>query len=133
MLKTFPSRGRPGGKDGTGELILSGLAYVVIYQVKEDVVFVVRIPHATQEWPRRAPTAAQRAASGGDERGVGRLLTPVRAYYRRARSIPEKMKRRGRPAEGEVRPRTEVEMPRKDRARGSKKRVHCDQHNRQCR
>ena len=50
-LLTFPSRGRPGKKDGTRELVLAPLPYVVVYSVRGDIVFVVRILHGAQQWP----------------------------------------------------------------------------------
>ena len=39
---TFPNRGRPGKREGTRELVLAPLPYVVVYTVRDDVVFVVR-------------------------------------------------------------------------------------------
>jgi toxin ParE1/3/4 len=50
-LLTFPYRGRAGKKEGTRELVLSPLPYVVIYQVTGEVVHVVRILHGAQKWP----------------------------------------------------------------------------------
>jgi toxin ParE1/3/4 len=50
-LLTFPHQGRPGRKDGTRELVLSPLPYVVVYAVRGDVVFIVRILHGAQHWP----------------------------------------------------------------------------------
>ena len=50
-LLTFPSRGRLGKKKGTRELVLSPLPYLIVYQVKGDVIHIVRILHGAQEWP----------------------------------------------------------------------------------
>jgi len=50
-LLTFPDRGRPGRKQGTRELVLSSLPYVVVYQITGDVIHIVRILHAAQKWP----------------------------------------------------------------------------------
>jgi toxin ParE1/3/4 len=50
-LLTFPHRGRPGKKEGTRELVLASLPYVVVYTVRDDAVFVVRILHGAQQWP----------------------------------------------------------------------------------
>ena len=50
-LLEFPHRGRPGKKEGTRELVLVPLPYVVVYVVRIDVVFVVRILHGAQQWP----------------------------------------------------------------------------------
>lgn len=50
-LLKFPYRGRPGQKEGTRELVVSSLPYVVVYAVSEDVIHVVRILHGAQKWP----------------------------------------------------------------------------------
>jgi addiction module RelE/StbE family toxin len=50
-LLDFPSRGRPGKRAGTRELVLAPLPYIVVYTVRGDVVFVVRILHGAQQWP----------------------------------------------------------------------------------
>jgi plasmid stabilization system protein ParE len=50
-LLTFPFRGRPGRREGTRELVLLPLPYVVVYQVGEEIIHVVRILHAAQDWP----------------------------------------------------------------------------------
>lgn len=51
-LKTHPNLGRPGKKEGTRELVLTPLPYVVIYQVKGDATYILRILHGAQDWPR---------------------------------------------------------------------------------
>jgi len=50
-LKNYPNLGRLGKKDGTRELVLAPLPYIVIYQVAGDTVFVLRILHGAQDWP----------------------------------------------------------------------------------
>lgn len=50
-LLTFPNRGRPGKKEGTRELVLSPLPYLVVYTVQGEVIYVVRILHGAQKWP----------------------------------------------------------------------------------
>ncbi len=50
-LLTFPYRGRAGRKEGTRELVLSSLPYVVVYQVTGEVIHIVRILHGAQKWP----------------------------------------------------------------------------------
>jgi addiction module RelE/StbE family toxin len=50
-LLNFSNRGRPGKREGTRELVLAPLPYVVVYTVRDDVVFVVRILHGAQQWP----------------------------------------------------------------------------------
>ena len=50
-LLTFPNRGRLGKKDGTRELVMSPLPYIVVYTVRGDAIYVVRILHGSQQWP----------------------------------------------------------------------------------
>ncbi len=50
-LLTFPYRGRPGKKEGTRELVLSPLPYIVVYRITGTVVHIVRILHGAQKWP----------------------------------------------------------------------------------
>lgn len=51
VLLTFPNRGRTGRKEGTRELVLSSLPYVVVYQITGEVIHIVRILHGAQKWP----------------------------------------------------------------------------------
>ena len=50
-LLTLTNRGRAGKREGTRELVLTPLPYVVVYTVQDEVVFVVRILHGAQQWP----------------------------------------------------------------------------------
>lgn len=50
-LVEFPYRGRPGRKEGTQELLLLPLPYVIVYNVQADIIHIVRILHAAQNWP----------------------------------------------------------------------------------
>jgi len=50
-LLAFPYRGRVGRKEGTRELVLWPLPYIVVYQVRGEAVHVVRILHGAQKWP----------------------------------------------------------------------------------
>jgi len=50
-LKVLPNRGRKGHKANTREMSVSGLPFVMIYRVGEDVVEIVRILHGAQKWP----------------------------------------------------------------------------------
>ena len=51
LLLEYPHRGRPGKEVGTRELIISSLPYLIVYTVRDDVVFVVRILPGAQQWP----------------------------------------------------------------------------------
>ena len=50
-LKLFPRRGRPGRKDGTRELVLTQLPYLVVYEVVDQSIRVLRILHGARRWP----------------------------------------------------------------------------------
>jgi toxin ParE1/3/4 len=50
-LLTFPYRGRPGKKEGTRELVVPSLPYIVVYQVSGDAIHIARILHGAQKWP----------------------------------------------------------------------------------
>ena len=51
VLLTFPYRGRPGKKEGTRELVLLPLPYIVVYQIAGDAIHILRILHGAQKWP----------------------------------------------------------------------------------
>jgi addiction module RelE/StbE family toxin len=50
-LRAFPYRGRLGKKEGTRELVLIPLPFIVAYQLTVEVIHVVRILHSAQKWP----------------------------------------------------------------------------------
>jgi toxin ParE1/3/4 len=50
-LLKFPHRGRPGKKEGTRELVLSPLPYIVVYTLSDDLIHIARILHGAQQWP----------------------------------------------------------------------------------
>jgi len=50
-LKQFPEKGRPGKLEGTRELVLSPLPYLIVYSASTDFVQVLRIIHGAQERP----------------------------------------------------------------------------------
>ncbi len=50
-LSSMPRRGRVGQVEGTRELVLARLPYIIVYQVLERYVVIVRVRHAAQEWP----------------------------------------------------------------------------------
>jgi toxin ParE1/3/4 len=50
-LSNTPRRGRVGQVEDTRELILAGLPYIVVYQVLERDIRIIRVRHAAQEWP----------------------------------------------------------------------------------
>jgi plasmid stabilization system protein ParE len=50
-LGEFPQSGRAGHFPGTRELVLAGLPYVVVYRVTPDSVEIIRVFHASMDWP----------------------------------------------------------------------------------
>ena len=50
-LKGFPQRGRSGRIAGTRELLFPSLPYIAVYRENGDLVEIVRIYHAAQDWP----------------------------------------------------------------------------------
>lgn len=50
-LAEFPEMGRPGRREGTRELVFTGLPYLAIYRVRGDTIEVLRILHGAQKWP----------------------------------------------------------------------------------
>ena len=50
LLKSSPYRGRPGHRNGTRELALAPLPYIVVYSVKAEAVEILHIDHGAQDW-----------------------------------------------------------------------------------
>jgi toxin ParE1/3/4 len=50
-LLKFPHRGRPGRTEGTRELVLSPLPYIVVYRIAGELIHIARILHGAQKWP----------------------------------------------------------------------------------
>jgi toxin ParE1/3/4 len=50
-LRASPKRGRPGREEGTRELVLPRLPYIVAYRIKEQAIEVLHIYHGAQNRP----------------------------------------------------------------------------------
>jgi toxin ParE1/3/4 len=50
-LKSFPYKGRTGRVDGTRELPLPPLPFVLVYRLVKDIVEIVNVIHGAQKWP----------------------------------------------------------------------------------
>lgn len=50
-LRRFPAAGRPGRVEGTRELVIPDLPYVVVYALEGEEAQILRVLHAAQEWP----------------------------------------------------------------------------------
>ncbi len=46
-----PALGRPGRVEGTRELILNALPYIIPYRVKNNYIEILRVLHAARKWP----------------------------------------------------------------------------------
>ena len=53
MLAQYPALGRPGRVEGTRELVISRLPYIVPYNVAGDMVRVLGVLHGSMKWPER--------------------------------------------------------------------------------
>jgi toxin ParE1/3/4 len=51
VLAEHPGIGRPGRVEGTRELVLGGLPYVVPYIHQGDTVIILRVLHGAMKWP----------------------------------------------------------------------------------
>lgn len=50
-LREYPNLGRPGRVVGTRELAVSGTPFIAVYEVRENVLWVLRVLHAARKWP----------------------------------------------------------------------------------
>lgn len=50
-LSSFPHRGRQGRVEGTRELPVPSLPFLVIYRVFHDAVEIAGVIHGAQRWP----------------------------------------------------------------------------------
>jgi len=53
QLEQFSQSGRPGRIEGTRELVVSGLPYIIPYRVVDDVVVILSVIHASRKWPKK--------------------------------------------------------------------------------
>ncbi len=53
-LKEYPGIGRPGRVEGTRELVISNLPYIIPYRVKNNVIEILRVLHGAMEWPKKS-------------------------------------------------------------------------------
>ena len=50
-LRSLPHRGRAGREEGTRELVIAHLPYIVVYRLKGDAVEILHIYHGAQDRP----------------------------------------------------------------------------------
>jgi len=52
-LERFPQSGRPGRIEGTRELVVPGLPYIIPYRIVDDVILILSVIHASRIWPKK--------------------------------------------------------------------------------
>ena len=52
-LADHPELGRAGRVEGTRELVVAALPYIVAYRVREETVRILAVIHTSRQWPRR--------------------------------------------------------------------------------
>lgn len=50
-IAAFPTIGRPGRVPHTKELVVSSTPLIIVYQLRRDTLFIVRVIHAARKWP----------------------------------------------------------------------------------
>ena len=50
-LADYPESGRPGRVPGTGELVVTGTPFIVVYRVEAATIIILRVLHGAQRWP----------------------------------------------------------------------------------
>lgn len=50
-LEQFPQSGREGRVEGTRELVVPGLPYILPYRVVDDVIQIASVIHTSRKWP----------------------------------------------------------------------------------
>ena len=50
-LTNFPAMGRAGRVPHTKELVVSGSPFIIVYQVHQNTMYIVRIIHSSKKWP----------------------------------------------------------------------------------
>ena len=51
LLVENPAIGRAGRVFGTRELVLSNLPYILVYQVHDNTIGILRVLHTSRQWP----------------------------------------------------------------------------------
>lgn len=51
LLSDQPNIGKLGRTNGTREIVISGLPYIIPYRVKNNVVQILRVFHGARLWP----------------------------------------------------------------------------------
>jgi toxin ParE1/3/4 len=52
-LQKFPYIGRLGRIEGTRELVIPGLPYIIPYRVVDNVIQIASVIHTSRKWPEK--------------------------------------------------------------------------------
>lgn len=52
-LAQFPKSGRRGRMRRTRELVVQDTPFIIVYEVRDDVIAILRVIHGAQRWPPR--------------------------------------------------------------------------------
>jgi addiction module RelE/StbE family toxin len=52
-LEQFPNLGRTGRIEGSRELIVAGLPYIIVYRIRENGILIAGVIHTSRKWPKR--------------------------------------------------------------------------------
>jgi addiction module RelE/StbE family toxin len=52
-LQRFPHIGRPGRIEGSRELVVPGLPYIIPYRIVNSVIQVASVIHTSRKWPEK--------------------------------------------------------------------------------
>lgn len=50
-LAIYPTMGRVGRVPKTREFVVSGTPFIVVYQIRQHTIFVLRVLHTARKWP----------------------------------------------------------------------------------
>ena len=50
-LAGFPRRGRPGRVQGTRELVVPRTRYLLVYEINDERLDIIRVMHGARAWP----------------------------------------------------------------------------------
>ncbi len=53
QLDQFPNSGRAGRIEGTRELVISGLPYILPYRIVDETIVILSVIHTSRKWPEK--------------------------------------------------------------------------------
>jgi addiction module RelE/StbE family toxin len=52
LLCDFPNQGRSGRVEGTRELVLADLPYIIVYRLRDQDIEILTVMHTSRRWPK---------------------------------------------------------------------------------